>query len=50
MAASGGYYMPAPADEVYVTPASTVGSVGVRAVVRGRPRATVVATAGAVRR
>ncbi|ADQ68919.1 ClpP class periplasmic serine protease [Halogeometricum borinquense DSM 11551] len=35
MAASGGYYMTAPADEVYVTPASTVGSVGVRAVVPG---------------
>ncbi|SEN66743.1 protease-4 [Halorientalis persicus] len=33
MAASGAYYMSAPADEIYVTPASTVGSVGVRAVV-----------------
>src|SRR6056297_1567 len=33
MAASGGYYMTAPADAVYVTPASGVGSVGVRAVI-----------------
>ncbi|AQL42921.1 S49 family peptidase [Halorientalis sp. IM1011] len=33
MAASGAYYMSAPADGIYVTPASTVGSVGVRAVV-----------------
>jgi protease-4 len=33
MAASGGYYMTAPADAVYVTPASSVGSVGVRAVI-----------------
>jgi protease-4 len=33
MAASGAYYMSAPADDIYVTPASTVGSVGVRAVV-----------------
>ena len=32
-ALSGGYYTSAPADEIYVTPASTVGSVGVRAVV-----------------
>jgi len=33
MAASGGYYMTAPADHIYVTPASSVGSVGVRALV-----------------
>jgi protease-4 len=33
MAASGGYYMAAPADRIYVTPASAVGSVGVRGVV-----------------
>jgi protease-4 len=33
LAASGGYYMTAPADEIFVTPASTVGSVGVRATV-----------------
>jgi protease-4 len=33
MAASGGYYMAAPADHIYVTPASAVGSVGVRGVV-----------------
>jgi len=32
-AASGGYYMSVPADAIYVSPASTVGSVGVRAVV-----------------
>ena len=32
-AASGGYYTAAPADRIFVTPASTVGSVGVRAVV-----------------
>jgi protease-4 len=31
LAASGGYYMAAPSDRIYVTPASTVGSVGVRA-------------------
>ncbi|WP_049987782.1 S49 family peptidase [Halobellus rufus] len=31
MAASGSYYMSAPADEIYVTPASSVGSIGVRA-------------------
>ncbi|RXK50560.1 S49 family peptidase [Halorientalis pallida] len=38
-ALSGGYYTSAPADSIYVTPASTVGSVGVRAVVppRGAP-------------
>lgn len=29
MAASGGYYAIAPADEIYVKPSSTVGSVGV---------------------
>ncbi|MFB6085034.1 MAG: S49 family peptidase [Halorientalis sp.] len=32
-ALSGGYYASVPADSIYVTPASTVGSVGVRAVV-----------------
>ncbi|SDE91291.1 S49 family peptidase [Halorientalis regularis] len=32
-AASGSYYMSAPADKIFVTPASTVGSIGVRAVV-----------------
>ncbi|NHN59481.1 S49 family peptidase [Halorussus sp. JP-T4] len=32
-AASGGYYTASPADRIFVTPASTVGSVGVRAVV-----------------
>jgi protease-4 len=32
-AASGSYYMSAPADRIFVTPASSVGSVGVRAVV-----------------
>ncbi|WP_435175162.1 S49 family peptidase [Halorussus sp. AFM4] len=31
MAASGGYYAAAPADRIFVTPASSVGSVGVRA-------------------
>jgi len=31
-AASGAYYTVAPADRIYVTPASTVGSIGVRAV------------------
>ncbi|AXR83235.1 Protease IV [Natrarchaeobaculum sulfurireducens] len=31
MGASGGYYMSAPSDEIYVNPASTVGSIGVRA-------------------
>ncbi|SFB82031.1 protease-4 [Halobiforma haloterrestris] len=29
--ASGGYYMSAPSDEIYVNPSSTVGSIGVRA-------------------
>ncbi|WP_336001425.1 S49 family peptidase [Halorientalis halophila] len=33
MAASGAYYASVPADDIYVTPASTVGSVGVRAIV-----------------
>ena len=33
MAASGGYYTAAPADRIFVTPASSVGSVGVRATV-----------------
>lgn len=28
--ASGGYYMIAPSDEIYVNPSSTVGSIGVR--------------------
>jgi protease-4 len=32
-ALSGGYYASAPADSIYVTPAGSVGSVGVRAVV-----------------
>ena len=32
LAASGSYYMTAPADNIYVTPASSVGSVGVRAM------------------
>lgn len=31
LAASGGYYMAAPSNHIFVTPASTVGSVGVRA-------------------
>ncbi|PSQ19877.1 S49 family peptidase [Halobacteriales archaeon QS_9_67_17] len=31
VAASGGYYAAAPADSIFVTPASIVGSVGVRA-------------------
>lgn len=30
MAASGGYYVSAPADKIYATPGSMVGSVGVR--------------------
>ncbi len=33
VAASGSYYMSAPADKIFVSPASAVGSVGVRAVV-----------------
>ncbi|WP_299262480.1 S49 family peptidase [Halorientalis sp.] len=32
-ALSGGYYASAAADEIYVTPASTVGSIGVRGVI-----------------
>lgn len=44
LAASGSYYMTAPADHIYVTPASTVGSVGVRAVVPsgGTPNGEIV--------
>jgi protease-4 len=44
MAASGGYYMAAPADRIYVTPASVVGSVGVRGVLppEGVPPGEVV--------
>ena len=30
MAASGGYYLSAPSDEIYVTPGSWAGSIGVR--------------------
>jgi protease-4 len=43
-AASGAYYTVAPADEIYVTPASVVGSVGVRAVVpsEGTPPGEIV--------
>lgn len=33
VAASGSYYMSAPADNIYVSPASVVGSIGVRGVV-----------------
>jgi protease-4 len=33
IAASGGYYTVLPSDEIYVTPGSLVGSVGVRALV-----------------
>jgi protease-4 len=33
LAASGGYYMAAPSSHILVTPASTVGSVGVRATI-----------------
>ncbi|WP_205742975.1 S49 family peptidase [Halalkalirubrum salinum] len=36
-AASGGYYMIAPADEIYVSPGSIVGSVGVRATYADSP-------------
>lgn len=44
MAASGSYYMSAPADAIYVTPASSVGSVGVRATLpsEGVPTGEVV--------
>jgi len=43
-AASGAYYTVAPADEIYVTPASIVGSVGVRATIpsEGTPPGEVV--------
>jgi protease-4 len=60
MAASGGYYMAAPADRIYVTPASAVGSVGVRGILppEGVPSGEIVtgpdkgttATTGEVRR
>lgn len=36
-AASGGYYMIAPADEIYVSPGSIVGSIGVRATYADPP-------------
>lgn len=44
LAASGGYYMTAPVDHIYVTPASTVGSVGVRATVpaEGAPTGEII--------
>ncbi|AEH36324.1 S49 family peptidase [Halopiger xanaduensis] len=35
--ASGGYYMIAPSDEIYVSPSSTVGSIGVRATYTDMP-------------
>jgi protease-4 len=43
-ALSGGYYAAAPADGIYVTPASAVGSVGVRATLptQGVPSGEVV--------
>jgi len=43
-ALSGGYYAAAPTDDIYVTPASTVGSVGVRATLptQGVPANQVV--------
>lgn len=44
MAASGGYYTAVGSDEIYVTPAATVGSVGVRAVIppQGVPAGEIV--------
>lgn len=44
MAASGGYYTAVGSDEIFVTPASNVGSVGVRAVVpqQGVPQGEIV--------
>lgn len=44
MAASGGYYTAVGSDEIFVTPASNVGSVGVRAVVptQGVPNGEIV--------
>ena len=44
LAASGSYYTTAPADHIYVTPASSVGSVGVRAVIPdgGTPNGEIV--------
>ncbi|WP_353633412.1 S49 family peptidase [Halobacterium sp. NMX12-1] len=43
-AASGSYYAAAPADDIYVTPASVVGSIGVRATLPsgGLPAGEVV--------
>lgn len=40
---SGGYYAAAPADEIYVTPASGVGSIGVRATLptQGTPASEI---------
>ena len=37
MGASGGYYMSAPSDEIYVNPGSMVGSIGVRATYVDQP-------------
>ncbi|MFB6179631.1 MAG: S49 family peptidase [Halorientalis sp.] len=44
LSASGSYYTSVPADKIYVTPASTVGSVGVHAVVppQGVPSGDIV--------
>lgn len=43
VAASGSYYMSAPADNIYVSPASVVGSIGVRGVVppQGTPNGEI---------
>lgn len=42
-AVSGGYYTAAPADQIFVSPASSVGSVGVRAVLptQGTPASEI---------
>ncbi|GAB3667518.1 S49 family peptidase [Halopiger thermotolerans] len=44
--ASGGYYMIAPSDEIYVNPSSMVGSVGVRATYTGQPMSEAVIATG----
>ena len=44
--ASGGYYMSVPSDEIYVTPSSIVGSVGVRSTYLEQPSTDSEITTG----
>ncbi|ELY99214.1 S49 family peptidase [Natrialba asiatica] len=44
MGASGAYYMSAPTDDIYVSPSSTVGSIGVRATYTDSSAANEITT------